>query len=358
MDEFRMFLGTHRFNSYVFAAEVFMAKTDADPVFLRGLFYKALQTQQTLELVDTIQDRIEEKSLDLPDIYNRMQDMVRSTMPEKSDFTELSTHNYWQEYKRALDFRATGVSELVFKHINRITGGLGLREILIFIAPPSRGKTTYLVNEFYAGLLQDEKVLYLSMENEKESIISRLSDRILLMTKAEQRRSPEFCQGFLQKFWNRVKVPVIMYRAASSYTVADLEMFIDEYELRTGERFDRIIVDYLNKFKKVKANQRSQDYDDIRKLTDDFRDMIIRRNTRGITAAQTNRSGIVNREGSLSESTNEAMIQGGFGQFETADMVLGYSETPAEHQRGEGRIAILKAREAGGRGRELVVHIG
>ena len=356
MDELRMFMGFKTFTTYVFGAEVFMRKPEVDLALIRNQFYEAYQTQQTMLLVDNINNRIEDKTLDVKELQGEMRNLVKITMPAEADYTSITPENYMAEYLRARDFRTTGISPLCFKNINRVTGGgIGVREILILIAPPSRGKTTYLVNELYTGLMNDEKVLYLSMENQKETIISRLSNRLLLMTKDKQRADEPYCAKFLKKFWTSVKEPVIMYRAAGSFTVDDLEMFIEDHYLRTGDHFDRIIVDYLNKFKRVKADRNSQGFDDERKLTDDFRAMIIRQNSRGITAAQTNRSGIVNREGTATESTHEGMIQGGFGQYETADMVLGYSETPNEQQRGEGRVTNLKTREDGGRGREFVV---
>jgi len=214
-----------------------------------------------------------------------------------------------------------------------------------------------LINELHQGLMNNEKVLYVSMEEEKDSIIGRLSDRILLKTKKEQRTREKYCASRMKKFFKMTQQPVIIYRPANSFSIQDLELFIDEYELQHNMMFDRIIIDYMNKMKKPKIASGSAIGESERILSDELRSLAIAKNTRVITASQTNRSGITNKEGTSTESTSETMVQGGFGQYETADIVLGFSQTPAEKQRGVARIGILKSRSAGGRGREFVINM-
>lgn len=335
----------------------FLADPEISAEVLRHSFYSLYQRSTVLQFVEDIEGRIEQKKMDVKEVFAAMKDVVvKSSEPDRT-YIELSSKNIVAEYWGARDWRTEGASPLIFKGISKLAaGGISKRELLIFVAPPNRGKTTYLINEFYQGLLNGERVLMLSMENEKESIISRLADRILLMPRFEQRFSSDLCERWVERFFRCVPEPVIMYKAAGTYSVSDLDLWLEEYELKYGKRFDRVIVDYIDKFKKPKSGKSSDEWEDpMRRLSDDLRAVAIARDLRIITAAQTNRSGIVNREGTQTETVHEGMIGGAFSKFETADIVLAYSETPGEKQRGTGRVGVLKMRESGGRGREFVV---
>lgn len=323
----------------------------------RSAFYGLWQKRATLGFVAKIEDRIEAKSFDVKEAYADMKSVIVKTAEPDRTFLTLTAENAASKYLAARDWRATGVSPLCLKQINRVAaGGVAMRELCIYMAPPNRGKTAILVNELYQGLLNGEKTLFLSMENEKESVVSRLSDRILLMPKGEQRVNSDLCAKWITKFFLMMPEPVIMYKAAGTYTIQDFDLWLEEQELKSGLRFERVIVDYIDKFKKT-TSRSTDDFEDTRRLADDLRAVAIARNLRIITAAQTNRSGIMTREGGNTERVNEGMLAGGFGKFETADIVLGLSETPAEKTRGTGRVGILKMREAGGRGLEFVVNL-
>jgi KaiC/GvpD/RAD55 family RecA-like ATPase len=329
-----------------------------DPGTARRALYASYQKRATIALVADVENKIEARAFDVKETFAAMKEMVVRTSEPDRTFMMLTAENAASEYLAARDWRLSGTSPLCLKGITKAAaGGIAQRELLIFVAPPNRGKTTYLENEMHQGMLNGEKVLYLSMENEKESIISRLDDRILLMPKYEQRRRSDECAAWITKFHRMVPEPAIMYKAAGTYSVQDLDVWLEEQELKTGTRFDRVIVDYIDKFKKVKMSRTSDEWDDVRRLSDDLRALAIARDLRIITAAQTNRSGIVNREGGQTETVHEGMMAGGFGKFETADIVLGYSETPAEKLRGTGRVGVLKMRDSGGRGREFVVNM-
>lgn len=324
----------------------------------RKKLYEIYQARETLKMIEDIENKIDGGKLDVRDIFLTMKQVVIKTSEPDRTYTEINRDNIVNEYELAKNYRVENTSALAFKNITRLSqGGIASRELLIFVAPPNRGKTTYLINEAYQGLLQGEKVLILSMENEKESIDGRLADRILLMPRHEQRVKEPFCKDWVRKFFCMVKPLDVMYKPAGTFTVQDLDLWLEEYEIKHGEKFDRVIVDYMDKMKKLKAFKNSDDWEDIRRIADDLRAVAIARNLKIITAAQTNRSGIVSKEGSATETVHEGMISGAFGKFETADIVLAYSETLAEKKRGTGRVGVLKVRETGGRGREVVVNM-
>ena len=100
-----------------------------------------------------------------------------------------------------------------------------------------------------------------------------------------------------------------MFRPANSFTIAELDIWLDEYENKLGEKIDRVVVDYLNKFKKVKGSRTESDWDSERRLTDDLRALMIVKGKRGVTAAQTNRYGIFNKEGTATETVKYLLLR-------------------------------------------------
>lgn len=353
--EFSVFVDKKDLAKFDFLRDVFDdPKVQSD--VLRRQLYDRYQSIQTLDFIESVEQKMESNSLSIKDTFQEMKKVVlRTSQPDKS-YIDLTSAVAANTYESSRDFRVENTTPLAFKEISAIAqGGIAESETLIFVAPPNRGKTTYLINELFQGCMNGEKCLFLSMENEADTVLARLYTRILLMTKQQQRVDSDLCKKAVSKFFRMVPTPVIMYKPADTFSIPDLDLWLEEYELMTGIRFQRVIVDYMNKFKKAKASKGSDEWVDVRKLSDDFRALGIARKLKMITAAQTNRSGIMNREGIQTESVHEGMIAGGFGQFETADIVLAYSETPTDRQRGGGRVGILKMRESGGRGREFVV---
>jgi hypothetical protein len=202
-------------------------------------------------------------------------------------------------------------------------------------------------------MINGDKVLYLSMEDEHEGIFTRLTDRILLMTRAEQRRQSDIAYKFIDRFFRYVKSPVCMYKKPGTFSTDDLDLFVDEYEMQTGEEINTIIVDYLDKFKKSHYRNMS-DVDKDRTCTDDLRAIGVNRNKRIKTAAQTGR-GAIARQGTESTGSDEADIAGGFGKYETADIVMGYHQTKKGLLRSQGDLSLLKMRSAGGRGNKYTI---
>jgi KaiC/GvpD/RAD55 family RecA-like ATPase len=329
-DDFSIFTDIR---NYIFAKDVFEKKAEVKREVVIDSFYKNYQVQQSLGLMERTAQRLETSAFDIAEVFDDTRKVVFSTKVPKVTYTVLTRETIKDKYLLARDYRVENTAPLVFKSVNKLLhGGIALEELAIFMAASNRGKTLYLVNELWQGMQHDEKCLYLSMENQDNPIHSRLFDRMLLMTKETQRRDEKFCIRFLEHVVGMVTWPAIVYVPANSFTVEDLDYMIEDLCMQSGVKFDRIIVDYMNKFKKRKSGKNSESWEDDRRLTDDLRAMAIEKKVRIITAAQTNRS---------------AMQIG---------KVLGYSETPLEKQKGSGRIIILKVRESGGRGREFVVN--
>lgn len=357
-EELRIFINSNEiWNQFIFINDVFEDNPDIDREIARKVFYKHYQKQQVNILLDIVSDRIELGQLDIKDFHGQVQEVVRKTSEPDKNYTVLTAQNIAGIYREARDIRIEKTEPLIFKIISRILGGgISRGELLIFIAASNRGKTLYLINELYNALLSGEKVLYLSMENEALSITARLSDRILLMDKLQQRRKELISVNFLEKFFRYCGEPVIVYKPANSFSIDDLDLWLEEYQLKNKVVFDKVIVDYIDKFKKMKVHKGSATHEDDRKLADDLRAMAIKRQLRVITAAQTTREGIDTGD-KETHTVRETMMQGGFGKYETADIVLAYSETLKEKQKGLGRITGVKFRDTGGRGREFIVTV-
>jgi hypothetical protein len=324
-----------------------------DAEMVKNAFYKVYQHEKIRNFIFNTTDSVERGAYTADRLRTEVKDILLKTVPVKYEYKELGK-NAVAYYKYARDFRLFGISPTSLDCLNRVAaGGQAIRESLLFMAPSSRGKTTFLVNELYQSLLNDEKVLYLSMEDEQENIFTRLTDRVLLMTRAEQRREEALACKYVDKFFRYVRSPIFMYKKPGTFSVEDLDLFVEDYELRTGITIDTIIVDYIDKFKKSHYRD-LQDVDKDRKCSDNFRAIGISRNKRVKTAVQTGR-GAIARQGMETEDSSEADMAGGFGKYETFDIVLGYHQTKKGMLKSQGDLSLLKVRQTGGRGNKYTI---
>lgn len=356
-DEFHLFVGKQRFADFApFAQAIFQQNPRIAGETLREHIYQNYQKVQTLGFVESIEESLEMDRLNIWQAAEQLREIAGSTTRTQTECLDVSQENIENLYVQAREFRSAGTSPLCLQGITRAAkGGIAPGELLIYVCPPNRGKTNYLVNEWYQGLLNRETVAYLTTENVGLSVFGRLCQRILLLPDYVQRRKHQECVQFLKKFFRFVPRFANGYAPANTFTPEDLRVWLDEKENELGKKIDRLIIDYMSKLKKKEIRRGATGMED-RLLTDELRALGIDRGMRIITAGQTTRAGILT-EKSEYDTTDETDMQGGFGQYETADIVLGLSETVKEKREGKGRVGIWKMREAGGRSRQFVVYI-
>jgi replicative DNA helicase len=273
------------------------------------------------------------------------------SMSELLDFQAVEGSNISVRYKEVIDLLSTPELHVRvqsgIKGLDKVLdGGFGKGEIVIAIAPPGIGKTTFLLNSFYGAISARKHALLISAELSELRLLERLYRRISKSTKKDVRVDAHKVKERLERFFRYIKTSgLILYKRPYSWSVMDIGLYIDKLRSK-GIEIDILFVDYMDKMKPSnKGDYRLA----LRDLTEDMRYLAIEKNIAVVTATQANRAAL------SAITVTEEHVAESFGKVEVADVVLSMGRTQKDEEKGTGRLVMLKNRE--GRGKGIIIPI-
>lgn len=256
------------------------------------------------------------------------------------------------------------INELVYKTgikaLDAAYVGPAPKTLLVFVAPPKRGKSWYLINQGVTSLRSRLSVNHVTLEMNTKQVSRRYIQNLLSLTKRQadeldvtRLAVDEF--GRLREFqFEKIKRPHLdrsVYDKANallerfkfyvkefptrSIGVEDLRAYLDQME--EAEHFvpDVLIVDYADLMRVDAANLRV----DTGVLYQELRGVAMERGMALVTASQSNRSS------ANAQWVREDMVAEDWSKIMTADTVLTYSQTPDERKLGLARLFVSNARD-------------
>lgn len=159
-----------------------------------------------------------------------------------------------------------------FKQLNKLTNNKGYDDgsVLVVIDKQKKGKTIVLVNAARGYLRNKRKILYIDLENGRDSIMSRMEQSIMNITK-EELMSGEFDIKIQKKFrkYKRLGGEIVVERMPANVTTADdIQTVIDDYYNRMGIKFDILIIDWIGKMGSISGK-----VDDFGRISDAYVDV-------------------------------------------------------------------------------------
>lgn len=230
----------------------------------------------------------------------------------------------------------TGMSEL-----DRATGGgLGRTEMGVVVAPPGKGKTTFLTSVASSAVDNGYNVLHISMENNEKQVVRNYDTRLLKKPFDYIRENTENSIKALLNIKKLKKGRLIVKKyptkGASVTTVRNL---LEQLRLVKNFVPDLIVIDYgaIMKPERNYNDKRSGIegiYEDIRALADDY-------NCGVWTAAQGNRASLSKKIVTISD------IAECFAIANVADVVFALCQSLKEKSQGIIRGFLAKCRDNG-----------
>ncbi|MBE3041550.1 hypothetical protein IMZ48_03015 [Candidatus Bathyarchaeota archaeon] len=254
----------------------------------------------------------------------------------------------------------TGVKEL-----DALNLGPGRKELSLFIAPPKRGKSWWLVNLGKQAILARQKVLHITLEMGEEQVCQRYCQALFSISRRRAKmeytifstdrlgrlktldvkkvgRRPaltdlkirESLRRSLRKLTRRAALYVKQF-PTGSLKVKDLEAYLDMLERSCNFIPDLILLDYADLMYLDTVNYRH----DLGRLYINLRGLAVSRNIALATASQTNRAG------SIARVVTDYHVGEDYSKFQTADCSISYNQTEDERALGLARLYVAGARK-------------
>jgi len=237
------------------------------------------------------------------------------------------------------------------------------KELFIFMAPATRGKSWGLIHVGKRAVMQRKKVWHVTLEMSQEVTARRYLQSFFAVSRRDAAvRLPHMERGrdgllsaitheqverpVIQdsREWLRERIertlskkpPIIVTEFPTGGLTLDM-MRAHMDMMERHEKFvpDVIIIDYPDLMKLGKAETARTD---ISTLYKEIRGLGVERNAAMVVASQSN------REGAKARIVDETMLSEDFSKMMTADTLVSYSQTPDEFALGLARLTSIKNR--------------
>jgi replicative DNA helicase len=222
-----------------------------------------------------------------------------------------------------------------------IEGGLQRKEIAMVVAPPGVGKSLFLANQCVQSLMENRKVLYISLEMSEDRVAQRLDSISTITSQSRMKSDPTYLPEvkrrlnvFKEKFSKGELV--IKELPCGSTTVHGIRALLSI--LRNHEKFepDVIIVDYIGLLKY--SDKGAAKYEAMEQIVSDLRGIAQEHNCVVWTATQTN------RQGRNVRLITDSELGDSYGQVRPVDLAVSLNQTREEYEDGKMRLYAMKVR--------------
>lgn len=238
---------------------------------------------------------------------------------------------------------STGWQDIDYK----LYGGMNRGEITIFCGGSGSGKSLFLQNLALNWSAAKFNVLYVTMELNEKLVFMRMAamqngistkdvkqDIVAAALKIEEKRKRS---GRL-----------VIKQMPNGINVNDIRAYIREYEIKYGEKFDALLIDYLDLMMPISKKIKGDDlFTKDKFVTEEIRNLAMERNFLCATASQLNRSAVDEIE------FDHSHIAGGLSKIQTADNVIGILTSKAMREKGRYQVQFMKTRSSSGVGAKI-----
>ena len=229
----------------------------------------------------------------------------------------------------------------------KLFGGLNKGELNIFAGGSGAGKSLFLANLGVNWAQAGMNVIYLTLELSESLVAMRVDS---MMTGVASREifkdldSVEMKVKMQGKKSGRLQIKYM----PSGKTPNDVRSYIKEYEVKTGEKVDVLLIDYLDLLMPNGAKISAENlYVKDKYVSEELRNLAMELQCVFVTAAQLNRGAVEEIE------FDHSHISGGLSKIQTADNVFGIFTSRAMRERGRYQIQLMKTRSSSGVGMKV-----
>lgn len=280
---------------------------------------------------------------DSVDSLNDVPDRIREKLSFSFDvdvgldvFSDKGKESFFEHLHSKDKTFSTGIS-----YIDRvIDGGYHEKTLNLFLGSPGSGKTKNLCSQAVNFLLQNNKVLYLTLEMSENKINERMMANLLDVEIGNLKKLSK--DDYSRKFDKICKILknklIIKEFPAKSLNANRIRNLLKE--LKTKKNFvpDIIIVDYLGLMIPNNLKLTANSYETLKIVSEELRGIAQEFGPPILSAIQTNRDGI---GASVIDLTD---VADSIGITATADLIIGITQSDEHKEAGKYCLLILKNR--------------
>lgn len=242
-------------------------------------------------------------------------------------------------FERSLNENTGHRHPLVFDTLNKeLEGGLSAKELAMVVAPPGVGKSLYLVNQGVQALMQNKKVLYISLEMSEDKIAARFDSVMTLISQKNLKNSLGLLQKRLGLFNEKFPNGQLMIKEFPTglANINDIRSLL--VQLHNYEEFapDVILIDYLELLRPTRDGL--AEYQAQQRISEELRGIAVESNVLVWTATQTN------RQGRAVKLITDSELADAYGKIRTCDYAISLNQSEEEFDEGQMRCYVMKSR--------------
>jgi KaiC/GvpD/RAD55 family RecA-like ATPase len=229
----------------------------------------------------------------------------------------------------------------------KLYGGFQRGELNIFCAGSGGGKSIFLANIGINSALVGLNVIYFTFELSEGLVGMRMDSMVTGVATKEIFKSIDDVELKVRVQGKKAGDIRIKY-LPSGKNCNDLRSFLKEYQVKTGQKPDIILVDYLDLMMPLSIKVSPSDlFVKDKYVSEELRNLAMETQTVVVTASQLNRSAVEEIE------FDHSHISGGLSKIQTADNVIGIFTSRAMRERGRYQIQFMKTRSSSGVGQKV-----
>ena len=232
-------------------------------------------------------------------------------------------HDWIEDFSERYDFYHKIENRVPFdlEYLNLITkGGLPQKTLSCILAGTGVGKSLAMCHFAASNLMDNKKVLYITLEMAEERIAERIDANLLdvSLKDLEDLTKPSYIRK-VERIRDKTEGRLIIKEYPTATAGAGhFRHLMNELRLKRNFVPDIVYIDYLNicSSMRLKYGANVNSYTYIKSIAEEIRGLAVEKNIPIVTATQTTRSGFSNSDPGL-EDTSES-----FGLPATVDLML------------------------------------
>jgi len=213
-------------------------------------------------------------------------------------------------------------------------GGVAAGELLVFMAGPARGKTSYLWKVATSAAQSGLNVLGVTLEISGGKCVRRIDQCLTGLTSEELVTARSAVRSARKQLAGELWIKDWSYKGI---TTDDIGALVRRMR-KNGQEVDLLMVDYLELVRPAAFNRNSERHNYAR-VVQDMRALAVELQIPIVTAWQ------VNRAGSDNWLISEKDVSECWDMVKIADIILGLNQTPQDKQESLMRVNVIKQRE-------------